>query len=332
LLQPPGKTMSGRHPDRVLNGVVVSTLSQQTVPLPYRPSSSDSDGHACARRLRNERTQALLERAAGARPERRQALLEQVVLLNQEVAHAVAGRYRSRGVSDDDLCQVACLALVKAAQRFDPFAGHDFLSFAVPTMRGEVQHYFRDHGWMVRPSRRIQELQSRINAAEDELTFALGRSPRPSDIARHLGEDVRDVEEALAPEGCFTPTSLDRPIDLEHGSGSLSELVAHQDASTDAAEARVMLAPAVRRLCDRDRRILMLRFFRGWTQEEIGQELGVTQMQVSRLLSSILSDLRGQLGVGPGPEPCDRNDGDRAPRLSVVPSGTSLVKRPGEGS
>lgn len=270
-------------------------MSQQTVPSSSGRSASEGVARASTRRLRNERTHQLLEQAAEAGPEERQRLLDQVVLLNREVASAVAGRYRSRGVADDDLCQVACLALVKAAQRFDPFAGHDFLSFAVPTMRGEVQHYFRDQGWMVRPSRRILELQARIRAAEAELTFALGRSPRPSDIADHLDEDVEDIRDALAPEGCFTPTSLDRPLGPEQGTGSLGDLLGGEDPATSAAEARVMLAPAVRRLGERDRRILMLRFFRGWTQEEIGKDLGVTQMQVSRLLSRILSDLRGQL-------------------------------------
>lgn len=240
-------------------------------------------------------TQQLLARAADAADDaERHHLLDEVVVLNMVVATSIATRYRSRGIATEDLEQVAHLALVRAAQGYDPSTGHDFLSYAVPTIRGEVKRHFRDHGWAVRPPRRIQELQARISVAESELCFALGRSPRPTEIATHLDEEVQFVNEALASDGCFTPASLDRPVGPE-GDTSLGELIGDHDAGQQAAEARVILAPAVRRLSDRDRRILMLRFFHGWTQQEIAQDIGVTQMQVSRLLSRILSDLRGVL-------------------------------------
>jgi RNA polymerase sigma-B factor len=240
---------------------------------------------------RADRTSELLRQARQSAPAERQRLLDEVVTTNMAVATAIATRYRTRGIAAEDLQQVAYLALVKAAHGFDPAMGNDFLSYAVPTIRGEIKRHFRDLGWMVRPPRRIQELQARITAGDAELSQALGRSPRPSEIAAYLGEHQDDVTEALATAGCFTPSSLDRPAG-ENGSMAISDLLGGEDAAQGAVEARAMLAPVVGRLSDRDRRILLLRFFRGWTQQEIAEDIGVTQMQVSRLLSRIMSDLR----------------------------------------
>jgi RNA polymerase sigma-B factor len=240
--------------------------------------------------------QLLAEASATSDDAERHRLLDEVVLLNMGVANALAARYRHRGVSIEDLRQVAYLALVKAARGFDSASGHEFLSYAVPTIRGEIKRHFRDHGWSVRPPRRIQELQGRIAIADSELSAALGRSPRPAEVADHLGTPLDDVLEALAADGCFTPTSLDRPVGPE-GDTTIGEMLGNDDRGRDAAEARVLLGPALRNLSERDRRILMLRFFRGWTQSEIAEDIGVTQMQVSRLLSRILEGLREELSV-----------------------------------
>jgi RNA polymerase sigma-B factor len=226
--------------------------------------------------------------------EERAHLLEEVVILNMGVANAVATRYMKRGISLDDLKQVAYVALVKAARGFDAHCGHEFLSYAVPTIRGEIKRHFRDQGWTVRPPRRIQELQIRIATADNELAAKLGRSPRPSELCEHLDVDLDDVIEALSADGCFTPTSLDRPVGVD-GDATVGDMLGETDRGRDAAEARVVLRPVVRRLTDRQRRILMLRFFRGWTQQEIAEDIGVTQMQVSRLLSQIMTELRDQL-------------------------------------
>jgi RNA polymerase sigma-B factor len=219
----------------------------------------------------------------------------EVVVLNMGVARAIAHRYRQRGLGADDLVQAAYVGLVKAVHGFDPTHGRDFLSYAVPTVTGEVKRYFRDFGWTVRPPRRVQELQGQISRISSELCQELGRSPRPSEVAEALGIDLEAVIEALAADGCFTPASLDLPVG-EDGSASLGEMLGDDDSDLERAEARVMLAPAVRRLGRRDRRILELRFFHGWTQEQIARDIGVTQMQVSRLLSRILSELRDELG------------------------------------
>jgi RNA polymerase sigma-B factor len=257
--------------------------------------ASRSTSQPASRTERARRTAELLRAAYQTTDEqRRHALLDDVVVLNMGVADALARRYRARGIALDDLEQVAYLALVKAARGYDDAAGHDFLSYAVPTIRGELKRHFRDQGWTIRPTRRIQELQARINSAESDLCFSLGRSPRPSEIAAHLGESIEDVREALSTDGCFSPTSLDQPASTETDT-TIGDLIGNEDAERNAVEARVILAPVVRRLGERDRRILMLRFMRGWTQQEIATDIGVTQMQVSRLLSRILGELRTEL-------------------------------------
>lgn len=215
---------------------------------------------------------------------------EQLILLNMPVAASIAARYRNRGIAQEDLSQVAYLALVKAARNFDETSGHDFLSYAVPTIRGEVLRHFRDHGWTIRPPRRIQELQTRITVAEDELAATKAGTPTQDEVAEHLGETPTAVREALGASGCFAPTSLDRPaID---GSGAIVDLLGEDDTGYVAAEARVLLTRAVRRLSTRDRRALVLRYYRGLTQAEIADELGLTQAQVSRLLARVLAELR----------------------------------------
>ena len=257
--------------------------------MPYGRATPET-----TRTERARRTEALLQASLGAGDVERRRMLDEVVVLNMPVANALAARYRSRGIATEDLRQAAYLALVKAAHGFDPSAGYSFLSYGVPTMTGEIKRYFRDHGWVVRPPRRVQELQARITTAEAEMFAQLGRSPRPSELARHLDEPLDAVTEALACDGCFTPASLDRPVD-EAGTATLGDLLGSEDAHQGAAEARTTLAPAVRGLQERDRRILMLRYFRGLTQQEIADDIGVTQMQVSRLLKRIRCDLRRQL-------------------------------------
>ena len=244
---------------------------------------------------RSEITARLLAQIAETTDDvERKRLRDEVVVLNMGVARAIAARYRDRGIAKDDLLQAAYVGLVKAVQGFDPSYERDFLSYAVPTVTGEVKRYFRDFGWTVRPPRRIQELQAQISRASTELSQTLHRSPKPSEVAAYLSIDVDSVVEALAADGCFTPASLDVPVG-EEGSTSLGELLGADDADLGRAEARILLGPAVRKLKPRDRRILELRFFHGWTQEQIAGDIGVTQMQVSRLLSRILSDLRTEL-------------------------------------
>jgi RNA polymerase sigma-B factor len=226
-------------------------------------------------------------------PQTRHDLLDALVEVNMGVAQSIAARYRNRGINDEDLEQVAYLALVRAARAYDHASGYDFLSFCVPSIRGEVRRYFRDLGWMVRPPRRIQELQGALERSQSDLRHALGRTPKPEELAEDLEAPVADVLEALAVTACFAPVSLDQATSIE--TTSLADLLGENDHAVEILEARLLLAPLVRRLGDRERRILELRFFRGCTQQEIAEDIGVTQMQVSRLLSGLMRRLRQQL-------------------------------------
>jgi len=239
-------------------------------------------------------TRLLTQAASETDPVERKRLQDEVVVMHMGLARAIAARYRGRGIADEDLVQAASMALIKAARNFDPDNGAEFLSYAVVTMKGEVKRQFRDFGWMVRPPRPIQKMQADVARAQGDLIQTLGRSPRVSEVAAHLDVAVEDVLEALSAHGCFTPTSLDLPLG-DQGATSLGDTIQHEDTALDEAEARVMLMPAVKALPERERQVLYLRFFRQMSQSQIAAEVGVTQMQVSRILSRVLAQLRGQL-------------------------------------
>jgi RNA polymerase sigma-B factor len=168
----------------------------------------------------------------------------------------------------------------------------------VPTISGEVKRHFRDHGWSVRPARRVQELQPRIARATEELVQRLGRTPTTRDVADHLDLDLDVVTEALSVQGWFAPTSLDAPLG-DDGESSIGEMLTSTEDGFAAAEARTLLRPLLRELPERDRKILELRFGQDLNQAEIGAHLGVTQMHISRLLRRILDRLRAELEEPP---------------------------------
>lgn len=228
-------------------------------------------------------------------PAERQALLDQVVLLNGSVAESIAGRYRQRGIESDDLVQVAYLGLVKAAQGYRVGEGPGFLAYAVPTISGEIKRHFRDFGWVVRPPRRLQELRSQVMTARADLQQVKGRPPTPQELAKAVGVSVEELSEAELADGCYSALSLDSP-GRPGGTTVLADLLVDETDHFDHVERMEALRPALQRLTERDRQILLLRFVRGWTQDQIGQEIGVSQMQVSRLLTRILADLRRDLG------------------------------------
>ncbi|WP_432936284.1 sigma-70 family RNA polymerase sigma factor [Kribbella sp. CA-253562] len=236
----------------------------------------------------------LTARARSTDETERQELLEQAVELNLEIARGIARRFRGRGVEDDDLEQVACLGLMKAASGYRPDDGVPFIGYAVPTIRGELKRYFRDCTWTVRIPRTLQELQGKIAAVLPLLTQELGREPSIEQIAERLGAPLDDVRQAEAARGCFNVLSLDRPTD--DGDLVLGDAVADdEDPYLQQLETVDMLGPVVADLSPRDRRILELRFVENWKQADIGAELGISQMQVSRLLTRILAELRNRL-------------------------------------
>ncbi|HWI44276.1 MAG TPA: sigma-70 family RNA polymerase sigma factor [Nocardioides sp.] len=244
---------------------------------------------------RKARTADLLARAQEVSGPERDALLEQVIVTNIPVARSLAARYRNRGQAMEELEQVACLALTRSVQAFNPERGDDLLVFAVPSILGELKRHFRDSSWSVRPPRRVQELRPRLAEAEEHLTQVLGRPPTVAELADELDCPPNEVEEAQSCGDLARSSSLDEPVS-ETG-GSLAELLPSIDPGFDHSEAVAILAPACRRLKDRDRWILRMRFYEQMTQQEIADELGVTQVQVSRLLQRILTDLRRAIGA-----------------------------------
>ena len=266
--------------------------THSTLPQPQRLTTAPTHRE---REERARRTEAIVEELrAGPSDGRRRELVDQLIEANAAVARSMAARYRNRGIDGDDLEQVALMGLVKAARRFDPTAGHDFMSYAVPTVRGELRRHFRDSGWMIRVPRRVQQMQARIKDAQQELESRLGASPRPSQVAAHLDVDVDEVIEALAADGCFRPASIDsRGDDQERG--TIADALGDEDRELSALVARLALDTAVNRLSEREQQILRWRFEDERTQEEIADLVGLTQAQVSRTLTRILNRLRTDL-------------------------------------
>lgn len=215
------------------------------------------------------------------------------------VARNIANRFGRRGENPDDLEQVG---LVLAVDRFDPDRGVDFLSFAVPTITGEVQRYFRDRFTPIRLPRRLRQLQSEIYNAAAELAQRHGRAARPSEIARHLGLELGVVLEGLAAQNMAHTSSLDEPRDGDRGGGTpdegrLAGALGQTEPEFDLIEHRESLGPLLAVLPERERRILLMRFFGGMTQTEIAVQVGISQMHVSRLLSRTLTQLRRQMAA-----------------------------------
>lgn len=261
------------------------------------PGEEDRSASPRSNDRRSTLTAECLQRAAAADSGVRDRMLDRVVVLNMGVARRIASRFRSRGVPSEDLEQVAYLALTRAARDFDASSGHDFLDYAVPTIRGELKKHFRDHGWMIRPPRRLQDLQAEVRETSAELEHRLHRRPTVAEVAEEIGAEEVSVHEAMAAMGCFKPSSLDVPLQGEGTVTTLGDTLADSDTGDfDAAEARLLLGPLVRNLGERDRRIVELRFFAGCTQQEIADDIGVTQMQVSRLLAKIMRSLRREVG------------------------------------
>ncbi|MCY4726371.1 sigma-70 family RNA polymerase sigma factor [Nocardioides sp. STR2] len=261
---------------------------------PQLPHLSTARTHR-EREERARRTSAIVEELRdGVTESRRQELVDELIEVNVAAARSMAARYRNRGIDTDDLEQVALIGLVKAARRFDASAGHDFMSYAVPTVRGELRRHFRDSGWMIRVPRRVQQMQVRIRDVQHELEARLGASPRPSQIAAHLGVDLDEVVEALAADGCFRPASLDSKGE-EQERGTIADVLGHEDRELASLEARLVLDKALGRLTEREQLILRWRFEDERTQQEIAQLVGLTQAQVSRTLTRILGRLRSDL-------------------------------------
>ncbi|WP_329186606.1 SigB/SigF/SigG family RNA polymerase sigma factor [Actinacidiphila glaucinigra] len=249
------------------------------------------------------------QRRIAALPEgpEKEALREQVVIAWIPMSERLARRFRHRGESAEDLRQVAALGLVKAVRRYDPARGSAFESFAVPTIVGEVKRHFRDHMWGVHVPRRVQELRSRVRTVRHELLGTRGRTPTVAEIAAHARMSEEDVLAAMEALDSFAPASLDFATPGAEGRTFLDTL-GSEDPCLDFVVDRVAVAPRLRELPPRERQILYLRFFRDMTQNQIADQLGLSQMHVSRLITRTCRRLReeveaaGRTGdAGPAP-------------------------------
>ncbi|MDH4111500.1 MAG: RNA polymerase sigma factor SigF [Actinomycetota bacterium] len=205
-------------------------------------------------------------------------------------AEYLARRFAGRGEPVEDLNQVAMIGLLKAIDRFDDDRGVQFSTYAAATIIGELKRHFRDKGWSLRVPRRLQELAVRVNREMPELTQKLGRSPTIPELADHLAVSTEDIAEAMDAVQAYSTASIDTPAG-DDATAPIDSL-GGADPSLELLEEWSTIAPAVAELSPRDRRVLYLRFFRGLTQSEIAEDIGVSQMHVSRILTQTLEKLR----------------------------------------
>jgi len=242
--------------------------------------------------------QPLLDRFAamsGDHPSRR-ALRNELVTGYLPLAEHLCRRFVRRGVPLEDLIQVATVGLINSVDRYDPTHEHGFLPFAIPTIRGELRRYFRDHTWSMRVPRRIKELCLAIREVSPPLSAELGRAPRPSEIARRLRVPTEHVLDALQAAEAHTTASLDTgPVPGANSAENLGEMVGEADGRLEMVEYRQALGPLLEVMPDRERAILVMRFFGNMTQTQIAEKVGISQMHVSRLLQQTLARLREQL-------------------------------------
>lgn len=233
------------------------------------------------------------------------AARDELVEMFLPLAEYLARRFSGRGESLDDLVQVASVGLLNAIDRFDPEREVQFSTYAAVTIVGELKRHFRDKGWAIRVPRRLQEVGLRINAVLPELSQELGRSPTIDEIAERCEATPEEILDAMEAVQAYSTTSLESPVG-EEGVAPI-DVLGTEDPSLELLESWTAVAPAVRQLPPRERKVLYLRFFRGMTQSEIAREVGVSQMHVSRLLAQSLGFLRetvGEDGWPPtGPEP-----------------------------
>ena len=224
---------------------------------------------------------------------RRKKLRGQLVSGFLPVAGNIARRYSGRGVAVDDLEQVASVGLLHALDRYDPAQGRDFLSYAIPTMTGEVRRHFRDSAWSVKTPRSVKDRFVAVNNATAHMVQDLNRAPTASELAAHLGFSREEVLEAIAARSSYRSGSLDETLDGDDDAG-LVDILGVIDADLDQVETREQVRELVSSLPERERTILVLRFLHEKTQAEIGAEVGVSQMHVSRLLARTLTQLRAE--------------------------------------
>jgi RNA polymerase sigma-B factor len=268
---------------------------------PTKDEYSDASAGVEATRRRSAELFAQLRDEAAPEPSK-DAAREALVGLHLPLVEHCARRFRNRGEPFEDLVQVGTIGLIKSIDRFDVERGVEFSTYATPTIIGEIKRYFRDKGWAIRVPRRLQELRMQIGSASGELTQSLGRSPTPRELAEKIGCSVDDILEGIESSNAYSTLSLDAGDGDEDGAATMLAARGVDDQNLEHVEIRESIKPLLDHLGAREKRILLLRFFKNMTQSQIADEIGVSQMHVSRLLSRTLEQLRTSLEDDQAPD------------------------------
>ncbi len=218
---------------------------------------------------------------------------DELITMHLPLVHHIARRYRDRGENYDDLVQVGTIGLISAIDRFEIERGLEFSTFAMPTIVGEIKRHFRDRTSTIRLPRRLQELRGPIYTATEDLTGELHRSPTVREIADRVGISPEDVLEVLEAQASYNAKSLDDEDDERRG--GVASTLGFIDPGMEEVEYRESLRPLLEKLPERERQIIMMRFFQNMSQSEIAEQVGISQMHVSRLLARALGELREAL-------------------------------------
>jgi RNA polymerase sigma-B factor len=264
-----------------------------TYPLrrPPRQGGPHAEAHARARELF-----ARLNDLPEGSTERKQ-IRDELVQMHLPLVEHLARRFRNRGEPLDDLTQVATIGLIKSVDRFDTERGVEFSTYATPTVIGEIKRHFRDKGWAVRVPRRLQELRLSLTSATSELSQRNRRSPTVAELAEYLKISEEEVLEGLESANAYSTLSLDVSEGGDEDSPAVADSLGSEDEALEGVEYRESLKPLLEQLPPREKKILLLRFFGNMTQSQIAEEIGISQMHVSRLLARTLEQLRAQLLV-----------------------------------
>lgn len=221
---------------------------------------------------------------------------EQLVMSHLNLVRFLANKFKNRGEPLDDLVQVGYLGLIKAIDRFDPSRGLEFTTFATPTIMGEIKRHFRDKGWSVRVPRRLQELSAKVNQATDALTTELQRSPSIAEVAAYLDATPDEVLEAMESSSAYSSVPLEAPGGAEaDDTPSVLDRYATEDSDLAFTDDRLVIEEALEGFSPREREVIDLRFLKGMTQIEIAEQLGISQVQVSRLLRRTLKKIQDKI-------------------------------------
>ncbi len=221
---------------------------------------------------------------------------EQLIVSHLNLVRFLASKFKNRGEPMDDLLQVGTIGLIKAIDRFDPSRGLEFTTFATPTIMGEIKRHFRDKGWSVRIPRRLQELSAKVNTTTDDLTRELQRPPSVAEVAERLGVTVDEVLEAMESSTAYSSVPLEGTgQDSDDDAPSVLDHYAAEDGDLAASDDRMVIEEAISTFTPREQAVMRMRFEQGMTQVEIAEKLGISQVQVSRLLRKVVKQVQERI-------------------------------------